>query len=221
MNSKEIKKEKGNRKAQNNTKTRKTQSPENPKSEIPNLKLDNWLTIGKIVAPQGLTGELRVYPETDFPERFEVAGTRWLLRPGQTEPQPIELLSGRYLDGKNLYVITIAGVENRNQAEELRDCKLFVPASDRPELGEDEYHVVDLIGLEVFFQESGALLGNVVDVIPAGNDLLEVQLIEKEQMTKDKKQKTVLIPFVKEIAPVVDLPARRIEITPPLGLLEI
>jgi 16S rRNA processing protein RimM len=223
MNSKEIKKEKGNRKAQDNTKTRKTQSPDNPKSQIQNLNLDDWLTIGKIVAPQGLAGELRVYPETDFPERFEVPGTRWLLRPGQTEPQPIELLDGRYLDGKNLYVITIAGVENRNQAEELRNCQLFVPASDRPELGEDEYHVVDLIGLEVFLQDSGELLGNVVDVIPAGNDLLQVQLVtnDKGQMTTDKGQKTVLIPFVKEIAPVVDLQARRIEITPPPGLLEI
>jgi 16S rRNA processing protein RimM len=56
----------------------------------------------------------------------------------------------------------------------------------------------------------------VVDVIPAGNDLLEVQLINN-----DKGQKTVLIPFVKEIAPVVDLQARRVEITPPPGLLEI
>ncbi|MBD2450708.1 ribosome maturation factor RimM [Nostoc sp. FACHB-152] len=217
-------------KKQKNSKAEAKSPLPTPNSQLPNL--DDWLTIGKIVAPQGLAGELRVYPETDFPERFEVPGTRWLLRPGQTEPQPIELLDGRYLDGKNLYVITIAGVENRNQAEELRNCQLFVPASDRPELGEDEYHVVDLIGLAVFLQESGELLGNVVDVIPAGNDLLEVQLVtnDKEQMTKDIDapvasrrvgQKTVLIPFVREIAPVVDLQARRIEITPPPGLLEI
>src|SRR5579883_1023167 len=113
------------------------------------------LEIGTIVAPQGLLGEVRVYPVTDFPERFEVPGKRWLLRPGEKEPQSIELLAGRYIDGKNLYVIKLAGVENRNQAEELRDCKLMVRASDRPQLGEDEYHVLDLIGLEVFMQESG------------------------------------------------------------------
>ncbi|MBD2437286.1 ribosome maturation factor RimM [Nostoc sp. FACHB-110] len=213
MNREQISQQQGRKKAGGKV---KTQSPENPKSQIQNLNLDDWLTIGKIVAPQGLAGELRVYPETDFPERFEEPGKRWMLRPGETEPQPIELLSGRYLDGKNLYVIRIAGVDNRNQAEELRDCQLYVPASDRPELGEDEYHVVDLIGLEVFLQESGELLGNVVDVIPAGNDLLEVQLIASE-----KKQKTVLIPFVREIAPVVDLQTKRIEITPPPGLLEI
>ncbi|MBD2411713.1 ribosome maturation factor RimM [Nostoc calcicola FACHB-389] len=198
----------------------------NPKSKIQNPKSDDWLEIGKIVAPQGLAGELRVYPDSDFPERFEVPGKRWLLRPGETEPQPIELLAGRYISNKNLYVIKLAGVENCNQAEALRGCKLMVPASDRPQLAENEYHVLDLIGLEVFMQASGELVGTVVDIIPAGNDLLEVKLhpsftTTKEQMTNDKAQKTVLIPFVEAIAPVVDIQSGRIEITPPSGLLEI
>lgn len=201
------------------TKNTQIEKAINPKSEVQNPKLDDWLAIGKIVAPQGLAGEVRVYPESDFPERFEEPGTRWLLRPGETEPQPIELLSGRYIEGKNLYVLQLAGVENCNQAEALRGCKLMVPASDRPELGEDEYHVIDLLGLEVFMQASGELVGVVADIIPAGNDLLEVKL--DPSYASDSKEKTVLIPFVMAIAPVVDLQNRRIEITPPPGLLEI
>lgn len=180
---------------------------------------NEWLTIGKIVATQGLSGEVRVYPNTDFPERFEVPGPRWLLRPGQKEPQPIELLAGRYIDGKNLYVIKLAGVENCNQAEALRGCEIMIPASDRPELDEGEYYVPDLLDLQVYLQASGELVGTVVDIIPAGNDLLEVKL--HPEFAKNKKQKTVLIPFVEAIAPVVDLQTRRIEITPPPGLLEI
>jgi 16S rRNA processing protein RimM len=220
--------------------------PKNPKSQIPNPKsknpksenpkLDGWLEIGKIVAPQGLSGEVRVYPQSDFPERFEVPGKRWLLRPGEAEPQPIELLTGRYINGKNLYVLKLAGVDNCDSAEELRGCKLLVPESDRPELGEDEYHVVDLIGLPVFMQESGELVGTVVDIIPAGNDLLDVELHQQEgereregegetnnpnPKSKIKNPKSVLIPFVKAIAPVVDLENRRIEITPPPGLLSV
>lgn len=187
---------------------------------------EEWLEIGKIVSPQGLDGEVRVYPNSDFPERFVEPGRRWLLCPGGKEPQAIELLGGRYIEGKGLYVIEIAGVEDRNSAEDLRGCLLMVPESDRPILAEDEYHVLDLIGLEVFMQESGESVGTVVDVIAAGNDLLQVKLHPlsvdgKEDMTKDKGQKTVLIPFVKAIAPVVDLSAKRIEITPPPGLMEI
>jgi 16S rRNA processing protein RimM len=185
--------------------------------------MDDWLEIGTIVAPQGLRGELRVYPSSDFPERFEVPGKRWLLRPGETEPQPVELVRGQYLHGKSLYSIKLAGIDNRNQSEELRGCKLMVPSDDIPELEAGEYHVRELIGLSVFMQESGKLLGEVISVIPAGNDLLEVKLLQEDAgMKKGKKSsKTVLIPFVDAIVPVVDLAAGRIEITPPEGLLEI
>lgn len=190
-----------------------------------------WLEIGKIVAPQGMKGELRVYPSTDFPERFEVAGLRWLLRPNATEPEEVELVKGRFLEGKNLYVIQLAGVKYRDEAEDLRGCKLLVPENDRPELGEDEYHLMDLVGLPVFMQDDGKFIGTVVDLINAGNDLLEVRLEEGEdketrgqgdkENSKTQNPKNVLIPFVKAIVPVVDLEAGRIEITPPDGLLNI
>jgi 16S rRNA processing protein RimM len=209
-----------------NSKHTKSPNQDTGKPISPSPNLDQWLEIGKIVAPQGLSGELRVYPESDFPERFEIPGTRWLWYPGDTEPKPVELLSGHYLPGKNLYVISLAGVENRNQAEALRNYKLFVPASDRPQLGEDEYHVPDLLGISVFMQESGELLGTVVDVISAGNDLLEVKPHRQNnspqpQTSNSKPPQNILIPFVKAIAPVVDLQSRRIEITPPPGLLEL
>jgi 16S rRNA processing protein RimM len=211
-------------------------------SEGQNKKSDAWLEIGTIVAPQGLKGELRVYPNSDFPERFEKPGQRWLQRPGETQPQPVELLAGRYVPGKGIYVVQLAGVENREQAEALRDSRLLVPESDRPKLGEDEYHVMDLIDLEVFNQLTGEAVGIVVDVISAGNDLLEVQLhqqpapapakaeapipnrtskIRKPKRKTASKPATILIPFVKAIAPVVDLQSGRIEITPPAGLLEV
>lgn len=178
------------------------------------MPLSDWLEIGRIVAPQGLKGEVRVYPSSDFPERFLEPGPRWLLRPGQTDPEPIELLSGRPLEGKGLYVLRLGGVGDREQAEALRDCQLVVPDSDRPHLEEGEYHIMDLIGLAVFDQASQTQIGTVISVLAAGNDLLEVQLITPTTTP------TTLIPFVEAIVPVVDLSNRRIEITPPPGLIE-
>lgn len=195
--------------------------PATPNLKLPNVKAktsylklpEGWLQIGKIVAAQGLQGELRVYPDSDFPERFVIPGTRWLLRVQDEEPQAVELVHGRYIEGKGLYAIALSDITTRTQAEELRGCLLLVPESDRPTLGEDEYHVLDLIGLEVFNQLTQTVIGKVIDIIPAGNDLLEVQL--------DSPAKTVLIPFVKAIAPIVDLANGRIEIVPPPGLLEL
>ena len=177
---------------------------------------EGWLEVGKIVAAQGIQGEVRVYPETDFPERFEEPGQRWLLYPGQTEPQPVELVRGRDVPGKGLYVIQLAGIANRDQAEALKGCKILVPDSDRPTLEEGEFHVVDLLNLEVWDQATQTLIGTVIDVIPAGNDLLEVELVTP----KSPKEPTVLIPFVKAIVPVVDLAQGRVEITPPAGLID-
>ncbi|MEX0268750.1 ribosome maturation factor RimM [Leptolyngbyaceae cyanobacterium UHCC 1019] len=174
---------------------------------------DRFIEVGKIVAPQGLKGEVRIYPNTDFPERFLEPGKRWLLRPGNKEPQSIKLLRGRYLDGKGLYVVKLEGVNTITDAEGLRDSKLMVLAGDRPTLEDGEFHIPDLIGLEVFDQTTQKLIGTVISLIPAGNHLLEVQ-------RPDPKANTVLIPFVMEIVPIVDLHRRRLEITPPVGLID-
>ncbi|MEG4581100.1 MULTISPECIES: ribosome maturation factor RimM [unclassified Microcoleus] len=213
--------------------------------------MSEWIEIGKIVAAQGLDGEVRVYPDSDFPERFIEPGKRWILRPNKSEPEPIEFLGGRYIPGKGLYAVELEGVEDRDSAEALRGCKLFVEKTDRPYLESDEFYVQDLIGMEVFNQLTGEILGKVSDIIPAGNDLLEVETnltppetvaaeLEKPKQpetpkanadprntrkprnirVKEPKSTKILIPFVEEIVPVVDLEQGRIEIMPPPGLLE-
>ncbi|MBP0029827.1 ribosome maturation factor RimM [Roseofilum sp. Guam] len=205
------------------------------------MSQNEWIEIGHIVAAQGLDGQVRVYPDSDFPERFLEAGTRWIQRLGEKTPQPIELLDGRLIPGKGLYVLTFDGIDTRDRAEALKKAKLFVPVSDRPPLEDNEYHVQDLLGLDVWIQETGKNLGVVVDIIAAGNDLLEVKLLNqkpaeesevspktvpnrKSKIKKPRRQnnrpKTILIPFVEEIVPVVDLEKGRIEINPPEGLIE-
>ena len=201
-----------------------------------------WLEVGTITSPQGLKGELRIYPDSDFPERFTKAGTRWLKHPQTSAITQVQLRGGRYIAGKNLYVIKLEGIEDRSQADELRDYKLLVDKSDRPKLKTDEYHVADLVGLEVYHQETGENIGVVVDLYTAGNDLLEIRLHQqpdieaksdrdlseisrrskrKKYRPKSSKPVTVFVPFVKEIVPVVDIANQRLEITPPNGLLNI
>ncbi|NMG59309.1 ribosome maturation factor RimM [Geitlerinema sp. P-1104] len=194
-----------------------------------------WLEIGRIVAPQGVRGAMRVYPNSDFPERFLEPGQRWLRRKGDLHPDLVELVSGRDLPGKGLYVIELEGIRTREAAESLRDAVLLVPEGDRLPLESGEFHVQDLLGLEVFHHQTGQRLGVTVDVFSAGNDLLQVQLDEallpqKQENVKSKggkkRQKppsppTVFIPFVEAIVPVVDLEQQRLEIDPPMGLLDI
>ena len=197
---------------------------------------DQWLEVGTIVSPQGLQGEVKVLSLSDFPERFIKKGERWLRSPKGETPQLVTLKYGRNIPGKNLYIVKLAEINSREQAEALKNYKLLVPIGDRVPLDKDEYHVADLMNLAVYLQETGELVGYVRDIFSTGHDLLEVELIpklmpevvlnteeaigEQEDVTQ-KKPKTILIPFVMTIVPVVDIPNKRIEITPPAGLLDL
>jgi len=183
---------------------------------------DEWLEIGTIVGAYGIQGEVKVLSLSDFPERFESPGQRWLQSPQEESPQPVKLKAGRQLPGKNLFVVRLANITTRNQAEALTHYKLLVPRSDRLPLAEEEYHVADLMSLAVYHQ--GENIGNVIDFYEAGNDLLVVELTPVTPVTdtdSSSEPKVVLIPFVKAIVPVVDIANQRLEINPPAGLLDL
>jgi 16S rRNA processing protein RimM len=174
------------------------------------------MEIGSIVGAQGIKGEVKVYPNSDFPERFEQAGERWLWGDRDTEPRSIQLQKGYEIPGRGLYVVQLEGIVDRNQAENLRGQMLILPITDRPKLRSEEYHSQDLIDLPVFHQVTGAQIGIVADIFTAGHEILVVNA-----PNGDGKTVEVMIPFVKAIVPIVNIADRRIEVLPPPGLLEI
>ncbi len=183
-----------------------------PQSPAPSS--EELLVVGKVVAAQGLRGELRVLPLSDFPERFTKAGPRWLQRK-EGIPRSVHLKGGRQLPGKEMYVVRLEGIDSREAAEALVGEQLMVRASDRPKLARGEFYLLDLVGLEVRLQESSAVIGHVRNLIHAGNDLLEVEL------SAERGGRSILIPFVKAIVPTVELKDGWIGITPPPGLLDL
>jgi len=202
-------------------------------NESPPLEADHrsaegkpLLVVGTLVAAQGLAGELRILPRSDFPERFTQPGPRWLLE-RQGVPRAIELLGGRQLPGKSLFAVRFAGVSSRDAAEALIHQEFLVDASQRPKLAPGEFHLLDLVGLQVRLLDAsapepsaGAPIGRVLDLIHGGNDLLTVELAPTESEPPAPGRR-VLIPFVEAIVPLVNLQEGWIGITPPPGLLEL
>lgn len=196
------------------------------------------LAVGTLVAAQGLAGELRILPRSDFPERFTQPGPRWLVD-RQGVPRAVELLGGRQLPGKSLFAVRLAGVSSREAAEALIHQEFLVDASQRPRLAPGEFHLLDLVGLQVRLLDAaapasppGPPIGRVVDLIHGGNDLLAVELapIHVEETSnedgsangnKPAGPRRVLIPFVEAIVPQVNLQEGWIGLTPPPGLLEL
>ena len=175
------------------------------------IEKDKWMLIGKIIAPQGLRGDIRIKPNSDFPERFTKPGKRWIQKNNEL-PTEIKLKKGTLIPGKSIYVLSIEGISNRSSAEDIIGWKLVVPTDNRPTLSQDEYHYLDLIGLEVRKGKKKTLIGYVTDLITGGNDLLEIELVEG---------KKVLVPFVKEIVPEIEIKEKWLLINPPPGLLEL
>ena len=172
---------------------------------------NQWLPVGKVVGAQGLRGELRVNPASDFPERFTQPGPRWLQANGSA-PREIELICGRQQPGKSLFIVRFKGIDNRSSAEALVGQTLLVRADDRPQLEEGEFHLLDLVGLEARLNREAEAIGTVTDLISGGNDLLEI--------TRPNGRK-LLVPFVEAIVPEVNLQDCWILLTPPPGLLEL
>ena len=170
-----------------------------------------WLPVGKVVAVQGLKGELRINPASEFPERFTEPGSRWLKARGDA-PREIKLKSGRQLPGKSVFVVRFVGIESREAAEALVGQTLMVPADDRPDLEDGEFHLLDLVGLEARLSPDGESIGIVSDLISGGNELLEI---------KTPDERSLMVPFVEAIVPEVHLKEGWLLVTPPPGLLEL
>ena len=204
--------------------------PPTPEADHLSPEGNPLLVVGTLVAAQGLAGELRILPRSDFPERFTQPGRRWLLA-RQGRPRAVELLGGRQLPGKSLFAVRLAGVSSRDAAEALVHQEFLVDASQRPKLAPGEFHLLDLVGLQVRLLDAATPpsstadpIGRVVDLIHGGNDLLAVELAPAESTPTGGQPapgRRVLIPFVEAIVPIVNLQEGWIGLTPPPGLLEL
>ena len=174
----------------------------------------DWLKVGTVVGVHGLKGEIKVNPSSDFPERFTDSGPRWLRKGTKEEIMEMQLIGGRQLPGKSLFVVKFATVVDRNTAEKLIGLDMLVMADDRPKLNEGEFHLLDLLGLDAQVLKNGEIkvLGNVTDLISGGNELLEISCPDGRKL---------LIPFVKEIVPELNLKEGFLSLTPPPGLLDL
>ncbi len=174
--------------------------------EKPMKNTTEWATIGKIVAPFGIRGELKIHPLTDIPDRFVTLKAVYF----STDHSLHTIQSVRPYKGEML-LLKFAGVDDANAAETLRDVELCIPIDELAELPPDAYYQHDILGLQVY-KLDGSPVGTISEIIPTGgNDVYALA-------TPDGKQ--ALIPAIKEIIKQIDLLRRVMYIDPIKGLLD-
>ena len=178
------------------------------------INKNEWLTVGLITSCHGISGQVKVKSLSDFEERFLKPGTRWLQKENEL-PSKIQLYNGFRQPGKETFIVKFQGINTRNHAEKFKKYKILVKTNKLPELKEEEFHLLELINLQVKTIENDELktIGKVINLENEKNNLLVIEL--------SKNKKKVLVPFVKEIVPLVDTKNSFLIIKPPKGLLEL
>ncbi|WP_257161311.1 ribosome maturation factor RimM [Corynebacterium cystitidis] len=163
------------------------------------------LQIGRVIKSHGIKGEVVVDPTTDVPEiRFAIDEVLAGKQAGKEHELTVETVRPH----KGRLLIKFREVPDRNVAETLRGTVFFAPP--REEEDDDGFYDHELIGLKVV--RDGENIGEITGVMHTpGRQILEVAYEGRE----------VLVPFVYDIVPEVDLEEGVAVVTPPEGLFEL
>lgn len=165
------------------------------------------LQVARIGKPHGIRGEVTVQVLTDAPGDRFVPGTQFVVEPASAGPLTVE--SARW--NKDILLLAFEEVETRNDAEALRGAKLFIETEELDEDDDEGWYEHELVGLDV------RVGGEVVGTVSA----LHTMPVQDLLVVKDRAGKEILIPFVEQIVPEVNVAEKYVLVTPPAGLFEV
>ena len=148
-----------------------------------------YLNIGRILAPRGIQGEVKVSVTTDFPERFKPRLVVYL----GPEHIPHTIQAVRWF--KHWALLRFRGLDDLASVEGLRGLSVDIPLAKAVPLEEGEYYEHQIIGLEAWTEE-GRSLGKVTDILATGS--ADVYVLSNEG-------KELLIPALKQVVLEIDL----------------
>lgn len=163
--------------------------------------------VGQIVNTQGLRGDVRVYPLTDYKERFEELEYVYL---ENTEDYKLEIEKIRYKN--SLVILKFKGLDNINDVEKFKDKYILIDKENLRELPKDTYYISDLIGSEIIDMDDN-IIGNLLDVIQ--NAAQDIYVVENKI-----NKKKIFIPVVKEFVREVNTKDKKIKVKLIEGMVE-
>ncbi len=171
------------------------QPPESGTGSVPGGQ--RLVGMGRVAGAFGVLGWIKVHPHTERSAALTRYRSWWLGRAGRFHEYAVVEAKPH---GATV-LAKLAGIEDREQAAQLRGLDVAVPRAALPRTRRDEYYWTDLIGLTVVNAE-GVEFGTVASVLATGaNDVLVVE--------GDRER---LIPFIRQVVLAVDLDAGRIRV---------
>jgi 16S rRNA processing protein RimM len=170
---------------------------------------EEFVSLARVVRPQGRHGEVIVEPRTNVREQFAASRTMFAVDPSGRR-RSLEVEAHRFHQSR--VVLKFRGVDSITQAEALRDCELEVRRAELLPLATGSYYVKDLVGCVLF--DRGNKVGEVSGV-QFGAGEAPLLIVSRSQASE------VLIPFAQAYVVSADLVGKRIEMALPERLLEV
>ena len=177
---------------------------------------DDAVEVGRVLDAWGVKGWLKILPHSSEPEAL-FASKSWFLQAPDLKFRPgfsaftgtVTIAVDEAKTHSDSVVAKIDGLGDRDDAESLRGCRIFLPRSAFPKALKDEYYWVDLIGLNVVNRE-GIALGCVRDLMATGpNSVLCVEYQAAQEDGSNKPEER-MIPFVSAYVDSVDITGKLI-----------
>ena len=168
-------------------------------------KPSDLIAMGYIANSFGLQGWVKIKVDTEYTDSLDSYAQIYLqLKDGKLVSKKIEDSFAR----ENIFHAKLDGINDRDAALALRGSTVMVPRNEFPELDQDEFYWVDLIGLNVVNLQ-GEELGLVKDLMQTGaSDLLVVQAVKDQPATAEQR----LIPFIAQFIIDVDMAKKQIKV---------
>lgn len=148
--------------------------------------------MGRIVAPYGIYGWLKIQPDTEMLDGLLEYPDWWLGREGQWQKYEVETARVH----SNTLLVKLKGVTDRDAAFAFKGRQVAVPREQLPEPEENAYYWSDLIGLQVKNLQD-VDLGKVAELFETGaNDVMVI-----------KGERERLLPFIAQVVLDVNLDA--------------
>ena len=182
---------------------------------IGNLAVSNMVVMGRIVAPYGVFGWLKVVPDTEAFDGLFDYDTWWLGKGDDWREMVVETAKVH----NDVLVVKLVGIDDRDAALACKGKQIAIPRAQLPEAEENEYYWSDLIGLRVKNKQD-VDFGLIVDVFETGaNDVIVVKpdAVKSDTVKVDTVAKTSnkevaqvkpqerLLPFIDAVVLEVDL----------------
>ena len=162
----------------------------------------NLMAIGKLGAPRGVEGQLKVSSYSGEYDHIERLGKVMLSRPGGGADSGVYAISGKKRGAWGLS-LSFEGYDSPELARKLTGMELLVPREEACPLSDGEWYAADLVGMSLVYE--GRALAKVVAVLEGAADPLLESVVEGEN-------RRVLVPFRKEFVGRVDANAKTLEL---------